>query len=129
MADSSTVRVLVADVAPSVFRLCRMSDYEVRYSELRQAAGQLTTVQQQAQGLLATLSSVSLGASDFGRGPGMGGMYPAYVQHTRDGKDSLEQVADSMGRASAGLQTTADMYEQMEQQAQQIVEQYFGSAL
>lgn len=129
MADSSTLSVPTADVDPSLFRLCRMSDYEVRYSELRSAASQLTNVQQQAQALLSTLSSISLGASDFGRGPGSGGLYANYVQHSNDGKASLQQVADSMAKTSTGLQTTADMYEQMEQQAQQIIDQYFGSAL
>lgn len=103
-----------------------MTEIRVPVTALRSAASQFTNLQSQASQQAQAVGAVPIGASDFGRFPGQAGLYAEYRTNVEQCVNALQEVAESLGQVHQGLMVTADLYEDVERQAQEAADEFFG---
>ena len=111
---------------PSAFSVADVTDFKVVADELDQASDSFQQNSSAAQTLAGALSSISLGAGDFGRMPGQGGLYLAYRANQSECMKTLREVSNSLKEVSTGLSETSNTYADMERQAVELSQRYFS---
>lgn len=111
---------------PSAFRVAVVTDFKVVADELDQASDSFQQHSSSAETLAGALSSISLGAGDFGRMPGQGDLYAAYRANHQQCMETLREVSNSLKEISAGLTETSNTYNDMERQAVDVSQRYFS---
>lgn len=107
----------------------RVTDFKVRFSDVRAAGDSFADLHEIAEDQLTSLASVQLTQADFGRVPWLQSrIFEAFQEHTTECTDALEELSGVLESTSEGLHLTADSYEEIEAAIVEAINKFFQEA-
>lgn len=107
-----------------------LMNYTVDFTELRDTAERYGELHVYSRELVRQLNGVELTQPDFGRIPWLQTrVWEAFSQHTTDCLDALTELTEALQETDQGLGSTADAYEQWEDDAAEAIASFFAGVL